>query len=180
MFRWMGKILDRLFVVAGALLFLQLPLFMQQYRLQLTGHVAELKLQVTAMQQRAQMTGKTLEQFIQKFQNSSDADFAHQGQIMTNMVDRMHDLSDGLFALDHASVLSRPFQFLAHFHYDIVRSTMRTFEMGITFTLEGLVYALAGMIIGYLIFLAVSRLCFSIYTQCSSKKKSVLKSDLHT
>lgn len=158
MFRWLFTLLDRICVVLGAFLFSQIPLFMQQYRHQLTGHVAELYFQVGLMQQAAQRSGKTLEQYIQKFIQSSDADFIYQGEIMSAMVTRLQALSDGLVAMNHASVLTRPLEFLRHYQGDIVKSTFETFEMGIPFTYEGLVYALAGIVVGYFTYWMFSRL----------------------
>jgi hypothetical protein len=152
MFKWISALLDRIFVVMGAFIFSQIPIFMQQYRMQLTGHVAELRLQVGLMQQVALSTGKTLEQFIQKFTQSSDADFAGQGEIMNGMVSRLQTLSDGLTALNTASVFTRPYEFLIHYQPDIGKATLEIFEMGIAFTYEGLVYALIGIIVGYFLY----------------------------
>lgn len=158
MFKTVGKILDHLFVVAGALFFIQIPLFMQQYRLQLVGRVAELRLLVEEMQSRAGDSGRTLQELILKFSSSSDSDFSLQGSVMQAIVERWKSLSEALNALEHASVFSRPFQFIAHFHYDVARSTWESFELGIPLTFEGLVYALVGMWIGYLCFVALNRL----------------------
>src|SRR5437868_3357216 len=99
----LSKIMDRLFVVAGALIFVQAPLLMHQYRTQLRGHVAELQIQVSMMRHHAQETGKTLEQYIHKFVSSSDTDFSYQGQLMKGMVARLESLSGGLFEMDHAT-----------------------------------------------------------------------------
>lgn len=164
MFKWISALLDRICVVIGAFIFSQIPLFMQQYRLQLAGHVAELRFQVGLMQQVALSSGKTLEQFIQKFTQSSDVDFASQGQIMSAMVSRLQTLSEGLAALNNASVLSRPYEFFIHYQQDIGRAAFESFEMGIPFTYEGLVYALVGIVVGYLFYCLLCQ-CFFKFNQ---------------
>lgn len=158
MFQWLGRILDRLFVVFGALLFLQAPIYMQQYQHQLIGRVAELQLQVQAMRRVALASNKTLEQYIQKFLTYPDNDFSQQGSIMSETVARSQKLSEGLLALDRATLLTRPWTFLKYFNYEIGRSTLHNFQLGMPFTEEGLIYALAGMSIGYFLYLALRRL----------------------
>ncbi len=154
--------MDRLFVVAGALFFVQVPLFMQQYRMQLRGHVAELQMQVSVMQHRAQETGRTLDQYINKFVTSIDSDFSFQGQLMKGMVARLENLSGGLFEMEHATILTRPYKFVTNFHTDIVQSTFKNFDWGLAFTIEGLVYALFGMLVGYILFSGI----FGFFKMC--------------
>lgn len=67
MIKWISSLIDRIFAAVGGVLFSQAPLFMKQYAQQLSGHAAELRFQVDAMKQAASNSGKTLEQFIQKF-----------------------------------------------------------------------------------------------------------------
>jgi hypothetical protein len=159
MFSFISKLMDRIFVVVGALVFLQLPLFIQQYKLQLLGHVNELKFQVGIMQKAAAGSDKNLEQFIDKFIKSGDVDFARQGEIMSAMVARFRELSDGLNALNHATVLTKPWVFLTHFNYSIAQSAMNNFEPGILFTFEGLFYGLFGILAGYLCYCLSCRIC---------------------
>lgn len=153
MIKWMSKLIDRLSVVIGAFIFSQAPIFMQQYRHQLSGHVSELQLQVQNMRQIAMTSNKTLDQYIQKFVSSSDPDFSRQGEVMASMVTRWHELQDGLLAVDQASVLMRPFSFIRHIDLAIAKSTLHSFEFGVAFTYESLVYILFGMSVGYLSFL---------------------------
>lgn len=158
--KFVSNILDRIFVVLGALIFVQIPLFIQQYHQQLSGHVAELRLQVEVMRDAALHSGKTLEQYIKKFVDSKDVDFSRQGQIMSDMVERFHQLADSLKALDSASVITRPFEFLWHYKYDISSDTFEKFSIGLPLTFEGLVYLLLGMGMGYLLY-ALLRSLFS-------------------
>ena len=65
------------------------------------------------------------------------------------MVDRLQALSDYMSNLQSATVWERPFVFFKSFQWDIAKDTLRTYEPGLTFSIEGSVYCLAGIICGY-------------------------------
>lgn len=158
MFKWLVTLLDRLFAVAGALVFSQAPLFIHQYSLQLEGHQAELHLQINAMSQAALQTGKTLDQYIHKFISSSDDDFQLQGEIMQAMVVRWNHLSKTLSSLQESSLFQRPFVFLQHVDAEIVKSTANNFQLGIPLNAEGACYAIIGVIFGFLTFFIIRKI----------------------
>lgn len=162
--RWIGGLMDRAFAVLGAVLFAQAPLFMQQYTQQLIGREAELKLQVEGMRHAASVSGKTLEAFIKKFTESSDTDFALQGEAMQAMIARWHNLSDALSAMQHSNLWGRPFAFIYHLNSDAFSSTLSNFHPGLPITLEGAVYALVGICAGYFVFSALRRVFAAIWT----------------
>lgn len=177
MLKWISGLLDRICAVAGALLFSQLPLFMQQYTQQLSGHVAELRLQVNAIQQAATHSSKTLEQFIQKFVESNDPDFVRQGDIMLAMVNRWYQFSDAYTALQESSVFTRPFNFLYHLNWDIAAGTWNIYTFGIPFNLEGLIFALIGIVVGYIIYYGIRKLFSGVWSTLTFpfRRKSVVK-----
>lgn len=152
MLTWMANLLDRFFGIAGAVALSQAPLFMQQYVHQMAGHVAELHRQVTAMQQVAVQTGKTLDSFILKFVASSDPDFQAQGKLMQAMFARWQSLSDGLSSLQHAALWERPVLFLRYMDASVAQDTWYSFSPGLPFTFEGLLYAAVGVLIGTCLF----------------------------
>ncbi len=157
MFKWINGLLDRIFAVAGALLFSQAPVFIQQYKQQLAGRVAELQSQVEKMRWVAHQSGKTLDMYIQKFVSQSDADFARQGELMQGMVMRHADLSTAHQALFESTVFSRPLVFARHFDFAIAKQTYSSFEFGFLFSIEGLVYSIIGVGIGYFAYYLFSR-----------------------
>lgn len=171
--RWFVGLFDRLFVVCGVLLMIQAPLFIQQYQLQLKGHVAELEFQVASMEQAAKHSHKTLDQFISKFIMSTDADFERQGRIMFAMVRRLQDLTESLKILENASILGRPWIFVTHLNLDIADSTWQSFKPGLTFSSEGFVYALVGMCFGYFLFLIIKESINGILRLFGLKKRFV-------
>jgi hypothetical protein len=152
MFRWIGGLIDRLFAVAGALIFSQMPLFMQHYQQHLSGHVNELQIQVQGMRNAAAMTGKTLQQYVIKFLNSGDIDFNNQGELMNEMIHRYNSLSEGYHALQEASFYSKPFVFLKYLDKNIAQSTWNSFEVGLSFNVEGIAYAIIGIGFGLLMY----------------------------
>lgn len=151
-------LLDRIFAVMGAFLFSQIPTFMQQYGQQLTGHAQELKMQLDLMTKTALQSGKTLDQYIHKFLQYADVDISAQGRLMQDMVVRYQTLSEASLALNQASVFSKPFVFFKHLYPDIVASTFHLFTPSISFTLEGLAYALIGIFFGYTTFFLLKKL----------------------
>jgi hypothetical protein len=172
MFKWMGGLIDRIFAVIGAVIFLQAPAFIQQYAQRLAGHVSELRLQVDMMRQAALMSDKSLEQFIQKFTSSGDVDFARQGELMQNMLTRYQDLQSSANALQHASVFSRPFVLLSHLNWDIAKAAITSFHFEISFTLEALIYAVIGIVVGCLIYRFIRGIIRAIFKPLTSAKKT--------
>lgn len=167
MFKSIFAILDRLFIVAAAILFSQLPLYMQQYQQQLNGHVNELRLQLNNLKKIATQTGKSLEQYIDKFRTTGDIDFLNQAEFIEGIQHRYNNLSSSLFQLEGASVLSKPFLFVQNLDWSIAKATLASFKPGLLFTLEGVCYVLVGMVAGYLFF----RLLLFPFTLIRYRKK---------
>jgi hypothetical protein len=152
MLSWISFLIDRIFVVLGALLFSQIPNFFVHYTQRLGGHVSELKLQIDKMQQVALKSGKTLPEFIHKFQSYPDADVSLQGSIMQDMTSRYKDLSTAYTSMLEATPLTKPLAFIQHLQWNIAQLTLQDFTWGFSLTLEGAIYAFLGMFFGYLIF----------------------------
>lgn len=175
----MSWILDRIFVVFGALLFLQFPLFMHQYQQQLIGHVHELQWQIDAMQLNAEDSGKSIDEYIQKFIDHTDRDIFHQGAVMKRVYSRWKDLSESLARLQQASVFTKPYVFLRYLQWDIFASASNSFEPGLTFTFEGMLYILSGILCGFLLFSILKGFGRKIFRKRSSKMASSTKKPHH-
>lgn len=152
MTKWLTGLLDRSFAVIGALVCAQAPMFIQQYNQQLTGRVAELKLQMDAMANIATLSQKSVKQYIQRFIDSGDPDFMRQGDILLWTHERYDQLTNALNQLSGASMTSKPFVFLRDLNWEVARSTLSEFQPGIPFTAEGFIYALIGIGIGFGVF----------------------------
>lgn len=168
MTRGLGKILDKICLFMGALIFSQFPLFVQYYTQQLSGRVHELKWQVEAIHQAALQSGKGIEPYIQKFMSSHDSDFVSQGQLMQQIISHWQDYSDGLFALEHTTIWMKPITFIRHFDWSVAQSTYGLYEIGLTINREGMVFGITGMVVGYLLSVLVR---FSLTFALSLLKK---------
>lgn len=149
---WISKMIDRVFAVAGAVLFAQFPQFYLQYFHEFKGHVAELKYQVSLIEHAALLSHKTLQEWVEKFTHSPDPDFSLQGQMLGGIINRLADFQHAETAMQTASIFAKPFLFLRYADKAILYDTAATFQFGISFTLETLVYSFLGLFSGYLIF----------------------------
>ncbi len=170
MFKWIAGFIDRIFAVIGAFTFSQIPLFMLQYQQHLFGRIAELQMQVQAMQSTASLTDKTLHQYVFKFLNSGDIDFKNQGILMNNMIERYQHLKEGYNALQEASVYSKPIVFIKFYDHDIAHSTWHLYEMGFSFSFECLAYAVLGIAIGLMCYRLISKIIKKIFKILAKEK----------
>lgn len=165
MVKWLYEFLGKACAVVGAAIGVQMPMFMQQYTQQLAGRAAELQLHIDSVSKSAGLNGRSLTQYIQKFLESTDNDFAAQGHLLKGMVERFYALSDALLSFQSASVLSKPYLFFVHFDTEIAKNTWQYFQLGIPLTLEGLSYALSGMLLSGFLFSAISMLMIYLMRQ---------------
>ncbi len=141
------RLIDRILCVLGAGLFSQAPEFMQQYLQRLGGHLDEARRQLGIFKDTASQAGVTLDQLVQRTGANSDPGIARLGGVMTESVARTNSLQSAQDALTQASLWERPFVFLRHLDLEIARATWAIYKPAVPTTLEGLVYALAGMLV---------------------------------
>jgi hypothetical protein len=140
-------LLDRALCVIGAVIFSQVPEFMQQYLQRLGGHLDEARRQLAQFENTATQSGLTLDRFIAQTTANAEPAVARLGGVMTETAARVETLAAAQAALEHATLWSRPFVFLARIDLPIARATWGIFKPGVPTTLEGAVYALAGMLV---------------------------------
>lgn len=140
-------LIDRALCVAGTVVFAQFPEFMQQYLQRLGGHLDEARRQLERFRTVAQESGLTLDGLISRTGANTDPAVAKLGGVMRETAARVAHLEQAQAALHDASPWTRPFAFLTHADHDIVRATMHAFQPAVPTTIEGLVYALAGMLV---------------------------------
>jgi len=155
---FVNGIIDRIFILLGALLGSQIPEFVQQYTQRLSGHAAELSQLLNKLTHIASLSDKTLDQYINKFLSSTDPDFARQGEFMEGVVTRWQDLHMTLQSLTESSLWERPYYFFKYLNYPIAESTLHSFKPGINLTLEGLCYTGIGIITAFLLYQAIAKM----------------------
>lgn len=152
MWNWLSTMTDRIFAVLGAILLMQFPLFMEQYSTRLSGHVAELSYQVHKMEEIARESGKSLQQYIAKFEESKDKDFSSQGGLMAAMVTRKETLSHSLYSIRNSNLIFRPFVFLYQSDWEILSPTFTHYQVGLSISIESVIYAIIGVILGFYLY----------------------------
>jgi hypothetical protein len=140
-------LLDRVLCVVGAVLFSQMPEFMQQYLQRLEGHLDEARLQVDRFKEAASQSGMTLDQLISGAGRNPDPAMARLGGVVRSAVARVDELGAADSALLHASSWSRPFVFARHIDWAIARATWAIYRPAVPTTAEGLAYAGLGVVI---------------------------------
>jgi hypothetical protein len=138
---------DRVLCVAGAVIFAQFPEFLQQYLQRLGGHLDEARRLLAQFEAVAARSNLTAEALARQTAQNADAAVAKLSGVITDTIARVQHLESAQAALQNASLWTRPFAFLRHADADIARGTWGIFKPAVPTTVEGLIYALAGMVI---------------------------------
>ncbi len=146
-FTALESVIDRVLCVVGAVLFSQFPEFVQQYLQRLEGHLDEARLQLQKFKEAAEQTGSTLDQLIQTASANPNPSLARLGTVIHETADRVRTLDAADQAIRNASAWSRPFVFVEKADPEIAKATWRIFRPAVPTTLEGAVYAAAGIIV---------------------------------
>ncbi len=153
------SLLDRILCVVGAILFSQAPEFMQQYLQRLGGHLDEARRQLTIFQKTASDAGLSFGQFITQTSANADPAVARLGGVMNQAAERVSALQSAHDALHQSALWQRPFVFMRHVDLEIARAASAMFKPAVPVTIEGAIYALAGMLLVLAIYhLALKRL----------------------
>lgn len=140
-------VVDRILCVVGAVLFSQGPEFMQQYLQRLGGRLDEARRLLSQYEEIARQAGISLDAFIARTNANPDAVVAKHAEVMQGVVARVNELSAAQVAIQDASVFARPFAFLRHIDLEIAAKTWAIFKPAVPTTLEGVLYAGAGIVV---------------------------------
>lgn len=150
-------ILDRVLCLVGAVLFAQLPEFIQQYLQRLGGHLDEARRQLAQFEAVATQAKLPLPQFIERTSRNADAAVAQLAGVMQSALDRVTELTHAEAALRNASLWEKPFVFFANLDRSIASATLDVYRPAVPTTVEGLLYAAAGMTVILIIYHACLR-----------------------
>ena len=148
----LGRLVDRVLCVVGAVLFSQAPEFMQQYLQRLGGHLDEARLTLGRFKDAAAQSGMTLDQLVAGAGLNPDPSMRSIGGVVQGAAARVDQLAAADAALRGASVWTRPFVFLANADWGITKATWAIYRPAVPTTPEGLVYAGLGMIFALIFF----------------------------
>ena len=150
--RFGETLLDRVLCVAGAVGLSQAPEFYQQYLQRLGGHLDEAIMQLARFQAVAHESDITLAELIATTRAQDSAPVARLGTLIVETEARVKELQLASGALNGATLWERPWVFVRHVDTDIMAGTWTAFKPAVPVTLEGLVYAGAGMVLALVIY----------------------------
>lgn len=154
----LDRILDRVIAVLGAVIFAQFPQFISQYIQRMGGHVDELTRIISQYKKAAEVSGKTLESYIQFHLTATIPDYVNSGKIMEANVERYNDLKSALNDLVSSTGYTKFFIFVKEIDSNIFKAAMDNFSPGIPTSIEGAVYAGCGLIMGWLLYAGIKKL----------------------
>ncbi|HOD16970.1 MAG TPA: DUF2937 family protein [Spirochaetota bacterium] len=168
--RFLDSIADRICAVLGALALAQFPQYLVLYIQRLGGHVDEAARNMDKYREIAKELGKTMYQYSQHMLASKDPAVFKTGQKIALDLERYDSLAAALKELQEAPAFQKFFVFIKTIDLDIARATWDNFTFGLPLTWEAAGYAVAGIIIGMLLYFCVSRLIMLIVKKIAARR----------
>ena len=144
--------------IALAALLSQFPEYAQQYTQRLGGAVDELRVITADFDRGALAAGLDREGALARYSASSDPFLAGRGISMAATFSRFEQLSATLKRIEGAGPVERLQLLPAYVDTEIGRRTLQFYKPAMPITIEGLLYAGAGFLLGYALVSAVYRL----------------------
>jgi len=142
-----------------ALVLGQFPEYAQQYTQRLGGAVDELAAVTQAFDRDAAAGGLDRQTALGRYNASNDEFLAGRGQSMTATFQRYDQLSQTLARIENAGPVERFQNLPAYLDTDIGQRTLAAYEPAVPVTVEGILYAGAGFLLGYVVVSALVRTC---------------------
>ncbi|WP_170926498.1 DUF2937 family protein [Devosia lucknowensis] len=145
--------------IALALVLSQFPEYAQQYTQRLGGAVDELRVITEDFDRAAEAGGLDRQQALARYSVSNDDFLAGRGTSMVATFQRYEQLNTTLAEIQGAGPVQRFQSLPAYLDSDIGRRTLENYKPAVPVTVEGILYAGAGFIMGYLVLSALVRVC---------------------
>lgn len=143
--------------VALAIVCSQFPEYAQQYTQRLGGAVDELRVITEDFDRAAAEGGLDRTAALDRYNASNDDFLAGRGSSMSATFVRYETLSRTLAEIQGAGPVERLQSLPAYLDTDIGRRTLENYQPAVPVTMEGILYAGAGFIAGYLLVSALVR-----------------------
>ncbi|QDZ12545.1 DUF2937 family protein [Devosia ginsengisoli] len=134
-----------------ALVLSQFPEYAQQYTQRLGGAVDELRVITEDFDRAAAAGGLDRPAALARYEASNDSFLAGRGTSMSATFQRYDQLSATLTRIEHADAVERLQSLPAYLDTDIGRRTLESYKPAVPVTMEGILYAGGGFILGYLV-----------------------------
>jgi len=148
-----GSLAERLFVFFMALFICQAPQYMNLYLNVLSGAKAEAEKSVALIAEKASELGMTTKEFIADLTNSQSQAAKKSAEVHQAQIIRLEKIKAAFEAIKNASSVARPFVFIKHVDWSLAKSVQ--FQPALPFTLEALIYVIAGILLGMILFRAL-------------------------
>lgn len=140
-----------------ALVLSQFPEYAQQYTQRLGGAVDELRVITEDFDRAAAEGGLDRAEALGRYEASNDDFLAGRGTSMTATFQRYDQLSATLARIENADAIERLQSLPAYLDTDIGWRTLESYKPAVPVTMEGILYAGGGFILGYLILSGIWR-----------------------
>ncbi len=164
-------IADRLLSILGAIIMAQFPQFFSQYLQRLGGHLNEARRTVNSYEQAAEALGIGFDEYIAAHLKAEERLFQASGEVLVSLVERLEALETSFSNLQQAGPFTRWVVFFQEVDWDIARQSLFYYTPGIPTSLEGIIYALTGLLLGWGFFSLLKTSFYSIDSKLKNKKK---------
>lgn len=137
----------------------QFPEYAQQYTQRLGGAVDELRIVTEEFDQAAIAGGLDRQTALARYNASNDEFLAGRGSSMTATFQRYDMLRSTLERIENAGPVERLQALPAYLDTDIGRRTLENYKPAVPVTMEGILYAGGGFVLGYLVLSGLVRFC---------------------
>ncbi|WP_316358105.1 DUF2937 family protein [Devosia sp.] len=137
--------------LALAIVLSQFPEYAQQYTQRLGGAVDELRVITEDFDRAAVAGGLDRTAALERYNASNDGFLAGRGMSMTATFQRYDQLSTTLARIEDAGPIERFQSLPAYLDSDIGQRTLENYQPAVPVTMEGILYAGGGFILGYLV-----------------------------
>ncbi len=137
----------------------QFPEYAQQYTQRLGGAVDELRVITEDFDRAAAASNMDRQAALDRYTVSSDDFLAGRGDSMARTFTRYEQLRATLAQIEGAGPLERLQSLPAYLDSDVGRRTLDNYRPAMPVTVEGVLYAGAGFMLGYLILSGLVRFC---------------------
>lgn len=145
--------------LALAVVLSQFPEYAQQYTQRLGGAVDELRVITEEFDRAADASGLDRQAALARYNASQDSFLSERGDSMGRTFSRYEMLSQTLARIEGAGPVERLQSLPAYLDTDIGRRTLENYRPAVPVTMEGILYAGAGFILGYLALSGLVRFC---------------------
>ena len=135
----------------------QFPEYAQQYTQRLGGAVDELRVITEEFDRSAASGGLDRVAALRRYESSNDAFLAERGISMAGTFQRYELLRNTLARIEGATPLERLQELPAYLDTDIGRRTLDNYKPAVPVTMEGILWAGGGFLVGFLVLSALWR-----------------------